>query len=84
MHLRKAMDIFANLFIAPLMTESCSERELEAIENEFRLQQNNDSTRVPPRGVKRGKRNDIVFICRYLCYCVGQTGVAIVAVRESS
>ena len=78
------MDIFANLFISPLMTESCSERELEAIENEFRLQQNNDSTRVPPRGVKGGKRNEIVFICRYPCCFVDQTGVAIVAVRESS
>ena len=36
-HLLKAMDMFANFFIAPLLTESCSERELEAIENEFRL-----------------------------------------------
>merc|ERR1719460_242531 len=45
-HLLKALDMFANFFISPLMTEAMAERELEAIENEFRLTQNTDSTRV--------------------------------------
>jgi nardilysin len=45
-HLGKALDLFAQFFIHPLMLESSVERELQAVESEFQLVKNADSTRV--------------------------------------
>ncbi|CAM9583212.1 unnamed protein product, partial [Phaeothamnion confervicola] len=45
-HLEKAMDIFAQFFIAPLMLPDSSERELQSIESEFSLSVNSDGSRL--------------------------------------
>lgn len=44
--LHQALDMFAQFFIAPLLKTDSAERELNAIESEFRLTQNSDSSRV--------------------------------------
>ena len=44
-HLNDALDIFAQFFVSPLMKESSVERELRAIESEFMLAKNSDSSR---------------------------------------
>lgn len=45
-HLHRAMDIFANFFVSPLMRKESMERELEAIDNEFQLVLPSDSCRL--------------------------------------
>jgi hypothetical protein len=45
-HLPKALDIFAQFFIHPLMLESSVDRELNAVESEFQLVKNSDNTRA--------------------------------------
>eukprot|EP00934_Nitzschia_sp_Nitz4_P008589 Nitzschia sp. Nitz4//scaffold226_size53432//33390//40437//NITZ4_006704-RA/size53432-augustus-gene-0.57-mRNA-1//1//CDS//3329542760//8579//frame0 len=44
--LAKALDMFAQFFISPLMLEGSVERELNAIESEFQLAKNSDGSRV--------------------------------------
>ncbi|KAM7283385.1 nardilysin [Ixodes scapularis] len=44
-HLGRALDIFANFFVAPLIKEESMERELQAIDNEFQLVLPSDSCR---------------------------------------
>ncbi|VEU33574.1 unnamed protein product [Pseudo-nitzschia multistriata] len=41
-----ALDLFAQFFVSPLLNESCVERELKAIESEFMLAKNSDSSRL--------------------------------------
>ena len=41
-----ALDRLAQFFIAPLLLEDCVDRELRAVESEFQLQKNNDSSRL--------------------------------------
>jgi nardilysin len=45
-HLPRALDIFAQFFVHPLMMESSVDRELKAVESEFQLVKNSDNTRV--------------------------------------
>ncbi|CAB1097976.1 unnamed protein product [Ectocarpus sp. CCAP 1310/34] len=45
-HLEKALDIFAQFFVSPLMKADSSDRELQSIESEFCLSKNNDSCRL--------------------------------------
>ncbi|GLE05992.1 hypothetical protein PINS_up015203 [Pythium insidiosum] len=45
-HLERALDMFAQFFVAPLMKESALERELSAIESEFNQATRNDRIRV--------------------------------------
>lgn len=45
-HLPKALDIFAQFFVHPLMLESSVDRELNAVESEFQLVKNSDNARV--------------------------------------
>lgn len=45
-HLHKALDIFANFFVSPLIRKESMERELEAIDNEFQLVLPSDSCRL--------------------------------------
>ncbi|KAG7371853.1 peptidase insulinase family protein [Nitzschia inconspicua] len=45
-HLASALDMFAQFFIHPLMLESSVEREIQAIESEFQLVKNSDSSRA--------------------------------------
>ncbi|CAM9165979.1 unnamed protein product, partial [Choristocarpus tenellus] len=45
-HLSKALDIFAQVFISPLMLADISDRELRSIESEFCLSRNSDSCRL--------------------------------------
>ncbi|CAM9115596.1 unnamed protein product [Discosporangium mesarthrocarpum] len=45
-HLEKALDIFAQFFVSPLMLADSSDRELQSIESEFRLNLNNDACRM--------------------------------------
>lgn len=45
-HFPKALDIFANCFICPLLSMSSSSREIKAIESEFNLALNSDGSRV--------------------------------------
>ena len=42
----EALDIFAQCFISPLLSVSCSDREINAIENEFQLAKTSDSSRI--------------------------------------
>lgn len=42
----KALDMFAHCFASPLLHEAASDREINAIESEFRLACTSDSTRV--------------------------------------
>ena len=42
----EALDIFAQCFISPLLSASCSDREINAIENEFQLAKTSDSSRI--------------------------------------
>lgn len=42
----KALDIFANSFVKPLLREDSLEREVEAVESEFQLQQTSDTARL--------------------------------------
>ncbi|CAN7991917.1 unnamed protein product [Ixodes hexagonus] len=44
-HLGRALDIFANFFVAPLIRKESMERELQAIDNEFQLVLPSDSCR---------------------------------------
>ena len=45
-HLAGALDIFAQFFIAPLFTESATDRELKAVDAEDARNRTNDSRRV--------------------------------------
>uniref|UniRef100_A0A131Z3S2 Metalloprotease n=1 Tax=Rhipicephalus appendiculatus TaxID=34631 RepID=A0A131Z3S2_RHIAP len=45
-HLYRALDIFANFFVSPLIRKESMERELEAIDNEFQLVLPSDSCRL--------------------------------------
>ena len=45
-HLAEAMDRFAQFFIAPLFTESATDRELNAVNSEFHYKQQNDNRRL--------------------------------------
>lgn len=42
----QSLDIFANCFISPLLLSECSDREINAIENEFNLARNDDAVRL--------------------------------------
>ena len=42
-HLKQALDMFAQFFISPLMSETSVDRELKSIESEFQLVKNNDN-----------------------------------------
>ncbi|CAD7931442.1 unnamed protein product [Amoebophrya sp. A25] len=44
--LEKACDITANFFVKPLFNQNAVEREIRAIEHEFRLTQNSDTSRI--------------------------------------
>ncbi|CAK9006197.1 unnamed protein product [Durusdinium trenchii] len=44
--LHQAVDLLAQFFVAPLLKTDSAERELQAIESEFRLTQNNDDSRL--------------------------------------
>lgn len=45
-HLHRALDIFANFFVSPLIRKESMERELEAIDNEFQLVLPSDTCRL--------------------------------------
>lgn len=45
-HYFDALDIFANCFIAPLLSSEVCDRELKAIDNEFNLAKDSDSCRL--------------------------------------
>lgn len=45
-HLHRALDIFANFFVSPLIKKESMERELQAIDNEFQLVLPSDSCRL--------------------------------------
>lgn len=45
-YLPKAIDMFAQCFISPLLSMDASDREINAIESEFKLASTNDSTRI--------------------------------------
>jgi secreted Zn-dependent insulinase-like peptidase len=45
-HLEAGLDRFAQFFIAPLMNEGSTARELNSIESEFCLSKNSDSCRL--------------------------------------
>ncbi|KAL5961613.1 Nardilysin, partial [Taenia solium] len=45
-HFEEALDKFANFFIAPLLSQDCVDRELEAIHSEFELCKADDSCRL--------------------------------------
>lgn len=45
-HLTQAMDIFSQLFIAPLLLRDSMEREIEAVESEFKNNLNDDNCRI--------------------------------------
>lgn len=45
-HFSEALDIFAHCFIDPLLSMSTSEREINAIDNEFKLAGNDDGARL--------------------------------------
>lgn len=44
--LHKGLDMLAQFFVAPLLKTDSADRELDAIDSEFRLTQNSDSSRV--------------------------------------
>lgn len=45
-YFNEALDIFAQCFLCPLLSVSSSDREVQAIENEFQLAKTNDSARL--------------------------------------
>ncbi len=45
-HFKPSLDKFANFFVAPLLSETCVDRELEAVHSEFELAKANDSWRL--------------------------------------
>jgi hypothetical protein len=45
-YLEAGLDMFAQFFIAPLMNEGSTARELNSIESEFSLSKNSDSCRL--------------------------------------
>ncbi|ETO59359.1 hypothetical protein F444_22267 [Phytophthora nicotianae P1976] len=45
-YLAPALDIFANLFVAPILRREAMERELKAVESEFQRMRNNNSVRL--------------------------------------
>ena len=46
-HLSEALDMFAQFFIDPLMTESATEREMNAVDAEFQRNRDLDGRRIP-------------------------------------
>eukprot|EP00752_Nemacystus_decipiens_P004086 g3739.t1 len=56
-HLEKALDIFAQFFVSPLMKADSSDRELESIESEFCLSKNSDSCRLQELWCHTSKRD---------------------------
>ena len=45
-HLSEALDMFAQFFIDPLMTESATEREMNAVDAEFQKNRDLDGRRI--------------------------------------
>ena len=45
-YFKQALDIFAHCLLSPLLSQDCSDREINAIESEFNLARNDDSVRL--------------------------------------
>ncbi len=65
-HLKEALDIFANFFIAPLMKPEALDRELSAVESEFGQSAQNDRVRLQVRTT----RSIIFRSCFFVWGCV--------------
>jgi secreted Zn-dependent insulinase-like peptidase len=55
-----ALDIFAQCFISPILSMSSSEREIKAIESEFKLALNSDESRLQQLFCYNSKKNHVL------------------------